>query len=92
MAELIKKQSFSIEMKKSTKDDLVKIARELRLPQGDAIEFMIAQYTKNFVNNQAKDNEMLMKTMIAQQNQLIATLNEQNALLLRIVDVDEKVG
>lgn len=86
MAELIKKQSFSIDMKKQTKDHLAKVARELRLPQGDAISFVLDQYDTNFINNQAKDNEMLMKTIISQQNQLIATLNEQNALLVRMVE------
>lgn len=84
MSELIKKQSYSIDMKPSTKENLTNISRQIRLPQGDTIQFLIDYYEKHDINSQAQDNALLMKTMIGQQNQLIAMLSEQNALLLRL--------
>lgn len=86
MAELYKKKSYSIDMRESTKQSLVKLSRQLKLSQGDTISYLMDEFDR--VQDRlidASNNKELMQLMISQQNQLIAGLQEQNALLQRLV-------
>lgn len=87
MAELNKKQSFSIDMTKDVKQELSALAKNLRLPQGDAIGYLLKQ--RNVLQHRldaVQDDHDLMKTMIGQQNLLIKTIQEQNALLQALAE------
>lgn len=86
MAELNKKKSYSIDMKASTKLELAKLAKQLKIPQGDTVDYLMTQ----FDDTQAKlidaaNNKARMDLIIAQQNSLIKAVQEQNALLQRLV-------
>lgn len=86
MAELYKKKSYSIDMRESTKQSLVKLSRQLKLSQGDTISYLMDEFDR--VQDrliEASNNKELMQLMISQQNQLITGLQEQNALLQRLV-------
>lgn len=86
MAELYKKKSYSIDMRESTKRSLVQLSRQLKLSQGDTISYLMDEFDR--VQDkliEASNNKELMQLMISQQNQLITGLQEQNALLQRLV-------
>lgn len=86
MAELDKKKSYSIDMRQTTKDDLVKFSRQLRLPQGDALAYLIKEFDRTQDKLiDAANNKELMSTIISQQNSMIKVLHEQNALLQRLI-------
>lgn len=86
MAELYKKKSYSIDMRESTKQSLVKLSRQLKLSQGDTISYVMDEFDRvQDKLSEAANNKELMQLMISQQNQLIAGLQEQNALLQRLV-------
>lgn len=86
MAELDKKKSYSIDMRQSTKVELAKLSRQLKLPQGDTVTHLIKEYDRTQEKLiDAANNKQLMSTIISQQNSMIKVLQEQNALLQRFV-------
>ena len=82
MAELDKKKSYSIDMTIETKAKLSKFAKQLTLPQGDALAYLLKEYgSLNQQLVEAHDNQALLQTIVGQQNMLIKLLKEQSALL-----------
>ena len=85
MSELNKKKSYTIDMKESTKLELAKLAKQLRLPQGDTITFLMDEFGRTQDKLiMASNNEALLSTIISQQNSLVKTIQEQNALIQRL--------
>lgn len=86
MSELDKKKSYTVDMRESTKQDLVRLSKQMKLAQGDTISYLL----KEFDNTQAKlidasNNVALMETIISQQNIIIKTLNENAAVMSRLL-------
>lgn len=85
MSELNKKKSYTIDMKESTKFELAKLAKQMRLPQGDTVGFLIDEFLRTQEKLiLASNNQELLMTIISQQNSLTKTIQEQNALIQRL--------
>lgn len=91
MAEIDKKKSYTIDMREKTKRELVGLAKQFRLPQGDTITFLMDEFMRTQDRLlDATNNKEVMNLMVQQQKQLILLLQEQNSLLQRlVVDKDE---
>lgn len=83
MSELYKKKSYSIDMTEDAKTELSRFSKRMKLPQGDAIAYLLDSFHKNHENTQhATITNAKLQILIEQQNKLSLIIQSQNELLM----------